>query len=140
MGPAQIRAQLKRFLGWRVSVKAIARVLRKAGFAPVHRKGRPVGDEHPRRFEAPHRTVQDYESSALHHALSPLSARSNLICRTEATGHLHEVGQEADAFIVRVDALVGSTSTQRQTAPNESGAACTMKVRWDPTARNATVP
>jgi hypothetical protein len=31
MGPAQIRAQLKRFLGWRVSVKAIARVLRKAG-------------------------------------------------------------------------------------------------------------
>jgi len=41
MGPAQIRAQLKRFLGWRVAVKAIARVLRKAGFAPVHRKGRP---------------------------------------------------------------------------------------------------
>ena len=34
---------------------AIARVLRKAGYAPVHRKGRPVGDEHPRRFEAPHR-------------------------------------------------------------------------------------
>jgi transposase InsO family protein len=57
MGPAQIRAQLKRFLGWRVSVKAIARVLRKAGFAPVHRKGRPVGDEHPRRFEAPHRSA-----------------------------------------------------------------------------------
>ena len=55
MGPAQIRAQLKRFLGWRVSVKAIARVLRKAGYAPVHRKGRPVGDEYPRRFEAPHR-------------------------------------------------------------------------------------
>jgi putative transposase len=55
MGPAQIRAQLKRFLGWRVAVKAIARVLRKAGYAPVHRKGRPVGDEHPRRFEAPHR-------------------------------------------------------------------------------------
>ena len=38
-----------------MSVKAIARVLRKAGYAPVHRKGRPVGDEHPRRFEAPHR-------------------------------------------------------------------------------------
>jgi putative transposase len=57
MGPAQIRAQLKRFLGWRVSVKAIARVLRKAGYAPVHRKGRPVGDEHPRRFEAPHRNA-----------------------------------------------------------------------------------
>ena len=36
-------------------MKAIARVLRKAGYAPVHRKGRPVGDEHPRRFEAPHR-------------------------------------------------------------------------------------
>lgn len=57
MGPAQIRAQLKRFLGWRVAVKAIARVLRKAGFAPVHRKGRPVGDEHPRRWEAPHRNA-----------------------------------------------------------------------------------
>ena len=56
MGPAQIRAQLKRFLGWRVSVKAIARVLRQAGFAAVHRKGRPVGDEHPGRFEAPHRS------------------------------------------------------------------------------------
>lgn len=57
MGPAQIRAQLKRFLGWRVSIKAIARVLRKAGYAPVHRKGRPVGEEHPRRFEAPHRNA-----------------------------------------------------------------------------------
>ncbi len=57
MGPAQIRAQLKRFLGWRVAVKAIARVLRKAGYPPVHRKGRPVGDEHPRRFEAPHRNA-----------------------------------------------------------------------------------
>ncbi|HLB81298.1 MAG TPA: DDE-type integrase/transposase/recombinase [Dongiaceae bacterium] len=55
MGPAQIRAQLKRFLGWRLSVRAIARVLRSAGFAPVHRGGRPVGDEHPQRFEAPHR-------------------------------------------------------------------------------------
>jgi len=31
-------------------------VLRKAGYAPVHRKGRRVGDEHPRRFEAPHRS------------------------------------------------------------------------------------
>ncbi len=57
MGPAQIRAQLKRFLGWRVSVKAIARVLRQAGFPPVHRKGRPVGDEHPSRWEAPHRNA-----------------------------------------------------------------------------------
>jgi hypothetical protein len=38
-------------------VKAIARVLRQAGYAPVHRKGRPVGDEHPRRFEAPHRNA-----------------------------------------------------------------------------------
>jgi transposase InsO family protein len=55
MGPAQIRAQLKRFLGWRVSVRAIARVLHKAGFPKVHRKGRPVGDEHPGSFEAPHR-------------------------------------------------------------------------------------
>jgi transposase InsO family protein len=57
MGPAQIRAQLKRFFGWRVSVRAIARVLRDAGYPPVHRKGRPVGDEHPRRWEAPHRNA-----------------------------------------------------------------------------------
>jgi transposase len=67
MGPAQIRAQLKRFLGWRVSVRAIARVLHKAGFAKVHRKGRPVGDEHPGRFEAPHRNALwqlDMSSSA----------------------------------------------------------------------------
>jgi transposase InsO family protein len=57
MGPAQIRAQLKRFLGWRLSVKAIARVLKRAGFPPVHRGGRPVGDEHPGRFEAPRRNA-----------------------------------------------------------------------------------
>jgi transposase InsO family protein len=57
MGPAQIRAQLKRFLGWRISVKAIARVLRQAGFLAVHRKGRAVGNERPGRFEAPHRNA-----------------------------------------------------------------------------------
>jgi transposase InsO family protein len=57
MGPAQIRAQLKRFMGWRLSVRAIARVLRQAGFPPVHRKGRPVGDERPGRWEAPHRNA-----------------------------------------------------------------------------------
>ena len=52
MGPAQIRAQLKRFKGWRVSVKAIARVLRQHGYEPVHRGSRPQGPE-PVRFEAP---------------------------------------------------------------------------------------
>lgn len=57
MGPAQIRAQLKRFYGWRVSVKAIASVLRKAGYRPVHQKGRPVGSENPTRWEAPHRNA-----------------------------------------------------------------------------------
>jgi len=57
MGPAQIRAQLKRFLGWRLSVRAIAQALRRAGYAPVHRGGRPVGDEHPQRFEAPYRSA-----------------------------------------------------------------------------------
>lgn len=57
MGPAQIRAQLKRFMGWRLSVRAIARVLRKAGYLAVHRKGRPVGDEHSGRWEAPHRNA-----------------------------------------------------------------------------------
>jgi RNA-directed DNA polymerase len=56
MGPAQIRAQLKRFHGWRVSIKAIARVLRGHGYAVVHTKGRPQGSE-PVRFEAPRRNA-----------------------------------------------------------------------------------
>jgi transposase InsO family protein/transposase-like protein len=55
MGPAQIRAQLKRFRGWRLSVKAIARVLRKHGYRLVRTASRPEGDEHPTRFEAPRR-------------------------------------------------------------------------------------
>jgi transposase InsO family protein len=55
MGPAQLRAQLKRFKGWRVSLKAIARVLRGHGYEPVHR-GRPLGPE-PIRFEAPRRNA-----------------------------------------------------------------------------------
>ena len=50
MGPAQLRAQLKRFNGWRLSIKAIARVLRGHGYAVVHRKSRPLGPE-PIRFE-----------------------------------------------------------------------------------------
>jgi transposase InsO family protein len=56
MGPAQLRAQLKRFNGWRLSIKAIARVLRGHGYAAVHTKGRPVGPE-PVRFEAPRRNA-----------------------------------------------------------------------------------
>lgn len=56
MGPAQLRAQLKRFNGWRLSIKAIARVLRGHGYAVVHRKSRPVGPE-PVRFEAPRRNA-----------------------------------------------------------------------------------
>lgn len=56
MGPAQLRAQLKRFNGWRLSNKAIARVLRRHGYALVHRKARPVGPE-PIRFEAPRRNA-----------------------------------------------------------------------------------
>lgn len=56
MGPAQLRAQLKRFNGWRLSIKAIARVLRGHGYALVHTKGRPVGPE-PVRFEAPRRNA-----------------------------------------------------------------------------------
>jgi RNA-directed DNA polymerase len=55
-GPAQIRAQLKRFKGWRIANKAIARVLKKHGYELVHRKGRPQGPE-PIRFEAPHRNA-----------------------------------------------------------------------------------
>lgn len=56
MGPAQLRAQLKRFKGWRLSIKAIAAVLRKNGYQPVHRAGRPEGPE-PIRFEAPRRNA-----------------------------------------------------------------------------------
>jgi RNA-directed DNA polymerase len=52
MGPAQIRAQLKRHKGWRLSVKAIAGVLTSNGYELVHRGSRPQGaSDH--RFEAP---------------------------------------------------------------------------------------
>lgn len=56
MGPAQLRAQLKRFKGWRLSNKAIARVLRGHGYEPVHRGSRPKGPD-PIRFEAPRRNA-----------------------------------------------------------------------------------
>jgi putative transposase len=56
MGPAQIRAQLKRFKGWRLSLKAIARVLRGHGYELVHRGSRPKGPE-PIRFESPRRNA-----------------------------------------------------------------------------------
>jgi len=56
MGPAQLRAQLKRFKGWRLSNKAIARVLKKEGYQLVHGAGRPEGPE-PTRFEAPRRNA-----------------------------------------------------------------------------------
>lgn len=55
-GPAQIRTQLKRFKGWRVAVKAIARVLRQNGYELVHRGSRPKGYE-DHRFEAPRRNA-----------------------------------------------------------------------------------
>jgi len=51
MGPAQIRAQLKRFKGWRVSVKAIARVLKGNGY-PVEHRG-AAEERALTRFEAP---------------------------------------------------------------------------------------
>jgi putative transposase len=57
MGPAQIRAQLKRFHGWRVAVRAIGRVLTQHGYKLEHRGSRPQGDEVPHRFEAPHRNA-----------------------------------------------------------------------------------
>jgi transposase InsO family protein len=56
MGPAQLRAQLKRFKGWRLSLKAIVRVLRGHGYEPVHRGSKPKGPE-PVRFEAPRRNA-----------------------------------------------------------------------------------
>ena len=57
MGPAQIRAQLKRFKGWRLSVRAVARVLTDHGYELVHVASRPQGEEDPRRWEAPHRNA-----------------------------------------------------------------------------------
>jgi transposase InsO family protein len=57
MGPAQIRTQLKRFKGWRVSVRAIARVLKKHGYELVHTASRPKDEEDVRRWEAPHRNA-----------------------------------------------------------------------------------
>ena len=56
-GPAQLRAQLKRFRGWRVSLKAIAKVLRQNGYELVHRGSRPKGLKEPTRFEAPRRNA-----------------------------------------------------------------------------------
>lgn len=55
-GPAQVRAQLKRFKGWRLSIKAIGRVFKANGFSLVHRGSRPEGPD-PIRFEAPHRNA-----------------------------------------------------------------------------------
>ncbi|MGF1453528.1 MAG: DDE-type integrase/transposase/recombinase [Opitutales bacterium] len=56
MGPAQIRAQLRRFYGWRIGLKPIVRVLKANGYELVHRRGRPKGPE-PMRFEAPRRNA-----------------------------------------------------------------------------------
>jgi putative transposase len=56
MGPAQIRSQLKRFKGWRISIKAIKRVLREHGYESVYRGSRPQG-ETIQRFEAPRRNA-----------------------------------------------------------------------------------
>lgn len=56
MGPAQLKAQLKRFKGWRLSNKAIARVLRQHGYELVHTGPRPQGPE-PISFEAPRRNA-----------------------------------------------------------------------------------
>ncbi|MFC1643147.1 transposase [Myxococcota bacterium] len=56
MGPAQLRSQLKRFQGWRISIKAIKRVLKQHGYQLVHRGSRPQG-EVVERFEAPRRNA-----------------------------------------------------------------------------------
>lgn len=57
MGPAQIRAQLKRFRGWRVAARAIAKALRDHGYETVHTASRPKGQEEPRSWQAPHRNA-----------------------------------------------------------------------------------
>lgn len=56
MGPAQIRSQLKRFKAWRISIKAIKRVLKQHGYESVYRGSRPQG-EVIQRFEAPRRNA-----------------------------------------------------------------------------------
>jgi len=56
-GPAQVQAQLKRFKGWRLSRKAIAKVFKDNGYEMVHIASRPQGDEEPRRWEAPRRNA-----------------------------------------------------------------------------------
>ena len=56
MGPAQIRSQLKRFKGWRISIKAIKRVLKQHGYESVYRGSRAQG-EVIQRFEAPRRNA-----------------------------------------------------------------------------------
>lgn len=110
MGPAQIRAQLKRFKGWRVSIKAIAKVLRDNGYELVHRGSRPQGaSDH--RFEAPRRNalwqmdfgefrvageklhllvaVDDFSRYAVGHALSssPSSAVATKVLREAMARH-----------------------------------------------------
>jgi transposase-like protein len=56
-GPEQVQAQLRRFKGWRVSRKAVARVFKDNGYELVHVASRPQGDEHPHRWEAPRRNA-----------------------------------------------------------------------------------
>lgn len=57
MGPAQLRAQLKRFKGWRISNRAIARVLKQNGYELERRGGRPEEPEPPSSWEAPQRNA-----------------------------------------------------------------------------------
>lgn len=110
MGPAQIRAQLKRFKGWRMSIKAIAKVLRDNGYELVHRGSRPQGaTDH--RFEAPRRNaiwqfdfgefrvageklhllvaVDDFSRYAVGHAMvsSPSSAVATKVLREAMARH-----------------------------------------------------
>ena len=53
MGPAQIKAQLKRFQGMRVSPKAIARVLKIHGYE-LEKRGSEKKTEEGNRWEAPY--------------------------------------------------------------------------------------
>jgi transposase InsO family protein len=52
-----VQAQLRRFKGWQISRKAIARVFRDNGYELVHVASRPKGDEKPHRFEAARRNA-----------------------------------------------------------------------------------
>ncbi len=128
-GPAQIRVQLRRFWGWRVSIKAIAKVLVANGYELVWKGSRPRGEEPPIRFEAPRPNamwqmdfaelhlageklhllvaLDDYSRFVVGHALadSPSSAVPTAVLRRAMARHGKPESVRTDrggAFLARV--------------------------------------